>query len=289
MLQTRIWVGAFLVLLAIGMLVLDQRLAPWFPFLFVFVVGLSLAAARELVHLLGPVRQPQQPVLYAGVALLGAANWIANLGTAGPWPMLLGIFVAIVMGTFLWEMATFRGQVDSAHLGSIERMARTVWAVAYLGVLPCFLAQLRWLYPANQPVLGSVALALVIFVPKCCDIGAYCTGRLIGRHKMTPVLSPNKTWEGALGGLAFAVLTAVGIDRLGPAPLLREHAGLEIAFGLSLGIMGMAGDLAESLLKRDCRQKDASAVVPGFGGVLDVVDAVIFAAPVGYLWLVSLA
>jgi phosphatidate cytidylyltransferase len=70
--------------------------------------------------------------------------------------------------------------------------------------------------------------------------------------------------------------------------LLQENLALEVAFGLSLGVAGMAGDLAESLIKRDCQKKDASHAVPGFGGVLDVVDALLFAGPVAYLWLAVL-
>lgn len=133
-----------------------------------------------------------------------------------------------------------------------------------------------------------MALALAIFVPKSCDIGAYFTGRLLGRHRMTPVLSPKKTWEGAAGGLAVAMMVAVALDRLGPASLLQGCVFLEVGFGLTVGLAGMLGDLAESLLKRDCQKKDASQVVPGFGGILDVVDALLFAAPVAYLWLVVL-
>src|SRR5262249_24607249 len=146
-----------------------------------------------------------------------------------------------------------------------------------------FFDQLRWLYPADL-TSGSVALALAIFVPKGGDIGAYGTGRLFGRHPMAPVLSPKKTWEGAAGGLAAAALVAVTIDRLGPVALLHEDWLLEISFGLTIGLAGMLGDLAESLIKRDCQRKDASHAVPGFGGVLDVVDAVVFAAPPAYGW-----
>ena len=292
MLHTRLWMGTILVILTAGMLVLDQRLAPWYPFLFVFVLALSLAACQELVGLLGE-RRPQVALVFIGVLLLGTGNWWAHVPSQqgwnlDAWHVLLGTYVGLILLVFLWEMATYQPPGDGASAGSIERMARTLLAISYLGLLPCFLAQLRWLYPATLAVHGSVALALVIFVPKFCDIGAYTTGRLIGRHKMTPVLSPKKTWEGAVGGLVFAALTAIGIDRLGPAPLLKGCLGLEIGFGVSLGIAGMLGDLAESLIKRDCRQKDASAAVPGFGGVLDVVDAVIFAAPVGYLWLAAL-
>jgi phosphatidate cytidylyltransferase len=113
------------------------------------------------------------------------------------------------------------------------------------------------------------------------DTGAYFTGRLLGRHKMAPVLSPKKTWEGAAGGMVAAVLTALGINALGPV----LHPLAAVGFGLTVGIAGLLGDLAESLIKRDCQQKDASQIMPGFGGVLDVVDAIIFAGPVAYAWL----
>jgi phosphatidate cytidylyltransferase len=130
-------------------------------------------------------------------------------------------------------------------------------------------------------------LALAIFVPKCTDIGAYFTGRFLGRHPLAPVLSPKKTWEGAAGGFLAAVLATILIDRLGPANPLREDALWEVGFGISVGGAGILGDLAESLIKRDCRQKDASHLVPGFGGVLDVVDAILFAAPVAYWWCLA--
>jgi phosphatidate cytidylyltransferase len=295
MLQTRLWTGTALVVVTAGMLFVDQSLAPWYPFLFVFVVGLSLAVCAELVGLLGERRKPQVAMLYVGTVLLEASIWCVQVPRqygwqVNPWAWLLGIFVTLITAVFLCEMVTFQiREGPSSESGSIERMARTIWALAYLGLLPCFLAQVRWLYPASQPECGSVALGLIIFVPKCCDIGAYCTGRLLGRHPMTPVLSPKKTWEGAVGGLTLGTLTAVGIDRLGPVALLKDSLGCEIGFGITLSIAGMFGDLAESLVKRDCSRKDAAAVVPGFGGVLDVVDAVIFAAPVGYLWLWSLA
>jgi phosphatidate cytidylyltransferase len=161
-------------------------------------------------------------------------------------------------------------------------MALAVWLLAYLGLLPSFLAQLRWVGPTLAH--STAALMLTIFVPKCCDIGAYFTGRLIGKYKMTPVLSPKKTWEGAAGGLTAAALAAVLLDRLGPAAVLWENVAIEVAFGVTVGIAGMLGDLAESLVKRDCQQKDASQAVPGYGGVLDVVDAIVFAGPVSFVW-----
>jgi phosphatidate cytidylyltransferase len=278
MLTTRLWMGLILVVLTVGMLVADEHLAPYYPFLFVFVVGLALAACREIIQLLGPERPPQVPVCYIGVLTLALANWLAILPASrvGPWPAVLAILTGLVLVVFLYEMAQFTGSGRS-----VERMALTLWVVLYLGLLPCCFAQVRWLFP---PSAGSVALAMAIFVPKGCDIGAYFTGRLIGRHPMTPVLSPKKTLEGAAGGLVLAVALAIAIDRLGPAPVLCKDWLLEIGFGLSVAVAGMLGDLAESLIKRDCQRKDASHAVPGFGGVLDVVDAVLFAAPVAYGW-----
>jgi phosphatidate cytidylyltransferase len=124
---------------------------------------------------------------------------------------------------------------------------------------------------------------LAIFVPKCGDIGAYFTGRALGRHRMAPTLSPKKTWEGVAGGVTASVLAAVGIDRLGP--VVRGGWPSAAGLGAALGIVGIFGDLAESLIKRDAQQKDASQRVPGFGGILDVVDSVVFAAPVAYWWI----
>jgi phosphatidate cytidylyltransferase len=278
MLKTRLWMGSLLIVLTVGMLLVDAHCAPWYPFLFVFVLGLALAACRECVLLLGADRVPQVPLAYLGVLVLGVMNWLVHVPATpqNPWSWALGILTGLVLAAFIYEMALFTGSGRS-----VERMARTVWMVMYLGLLPCFFAQMRWFEPANA---GTMALALTIFVPKSCDTGAYFTGRLLGRHKMTPVLSPKKTWEGAAGGLAAAILTAVLLDRLGPATLLRQSVILEVGFGLTVGIAGMLGDLAESLIKRDCQSKDASHAVPGFGGVLDVVDAVVFAAPVAYAW-----
>jgi phosphatidate cytidylyltransferase len=155
---------------------------------------------------------------------------------------------------------------------------------AYLGLLPSFLMQLRWLdVGAAVPRDARGALALGIFIPKCCDIGAYFTGRFLGRHPMSPILSPKKTWEGLMGGLILSAAAAVAINR----PLSVVHGGdlAAAAFGAIVGGAGALGDLAESMIKRDCRRKDASQMMPGFGGVLDVIDSILFAAPVAYCWL----
>ena len=288
MLRTRLWMGAVLVALAAAVLFLDQGLAPWYPFLFVLLLVLAQAACFELLQLLPAERRPPRWLSHAAVAGLLLLNWLPRVGlggwTADPWPFVAGGLAAVVLAAFLAEMAVYREPGES-----VTRIAFTVWLACYLGFLPSFFAQLRWIAGGSTPHAGdpgTVALAMAIFVPKCGDIGAYFTGRLVGRHRMAPVLSPKKTWEGAAGGLAASVAAAVALNRLGP--VLRGGIAAEIAFGLTVGVAGLLGDLAESLIKRDCGQKDASHAVPGFGGVLDVVDAVVYAAPVAYGWFMAM-
>ncbi|HEY2826642.1 MAG TPA: phosphatidate cytidylyltransferase, partial [Pirellulales bacterium] len=137
-------------------------------------------------------------------------------------------------------------------------------------------------------------LLSLIVVVKMGDPGAITVGSLFGRHKMAPKLSPGKTWEGAGGAMLFAVggswvvfhlLRPRLISGEIPAPALWQW----ICYGLLVGVAGMLGDLAESLLKRDAGQKNSSAWMPGLGGVLDVLDSILFAAPVAYLcWAAGL-
>jgi phosphatidate cytidylyltransferase len=281
--------GAILIGLALCVLVVDQALAPWYPFLFVLVLGLSSLACLELLGFFPENRRPFVPLCLAGIAAVVASNWLPHIRalapwvTEDPWLLLLSAFTSFVVMVFLTEMMIFRAPGDA-----VLRIALTVWSVAYLSIMPSFLVQLRW-QNAGGDAIGSmaipgstVALALAIFVPKSCDIGAYFTGRLLGRHPMAPVLSPKKTWEGAAGGLVWAVVATIGINRLSPR---LPSTGVEIAFGVTIGIAAMLGDLAESLIKRDCQQKDASHALPGFGGVLDVADSILFAAPLAYWWL----
>jgi phosphatidate cytidylyltransferase len=271
--------GAALAVVAAGVLIADQRLAPTYPFLLIVLIILASASAWELVHLLPPAQRPSPRFCCAAVAVLIAANWPAHVWYGEPWVWVVGTFTAIVLSAFVVEMIAFQGPGEA-----VMRMALTVWVIAYLGLLPSFFAQLRWLDGLEGEISsGTLALTLAIFVPKCCDIGAYFTGRLIGRHLMTPVLSPKKTWEGLAGGMVAAMVTAVGIGRL--RPILGGSDLKAVGFGLTVGLAGVLGDLAESLIKRDCQKKDAAQTVPGFGGVLDVVDAVLFAAPVAYWWL----
>jgi phosphatidate cytidylyltransferase len=168
---------------------------------------------------------------------------------------------------------------------TMAKIGGTIVAVAYLGLLGTFTIQMRWLPGNLQGILGLVFL---VATAKGADTGAYTLGRIAGRHPLWPALSPKKTIEGAWGGLIFGVAAAMLVTAIArywlhvPAMTWFKAA----VYGLIVGTVAQLGDLMESMIKRDCERKDASQAVPGFGGVLDVLDSVIFAGPVAYgLWL----
>lgn len=276
--------GACLIALAVAMLVFDRRdwLGVPYPFLLLFFVVVGVGATVELLALLDAQLRPPRAVCVVAVLAVLSANWVYPLGfrvLGAPLEVVTNVFAATALGMFLVEMARFREPG-----GSVVRIAVGVWVTAYLGLLPSFLAQLRWLGGPDDSSAdrGLVAVALAILVPKVCDIGAYFTGRALGKRPMAPVLSPKKTWEGFAGGMFAAAFVSVVVNR---RYAVLPDDWIAIGFGLTVGLAGIFGDLAESLVKRDCKKKDAGAAVPGFGGVLDVIDSILFAAPVAYWWL----
>ncbi len=275
MLKYRLLVGFPMAAAALGLLLLDTGRDH--PGLFVLVMLVAVASVRELRYLIVPAVRPRVWLTTLGVLTVLVANWtqapsVFKPVAPSPWPAVLLTLTALMLVAATREVLAYAG--DGTSTG---RLIGTVFALVYLGVLPSFLVQLVWL-----PVAGPWAVLATIFVPKVCDIGAYFTGRAFGRHPMAPTLSPKKTWEGFAGGLVASAGTAVGIGYAAP---LFPHGPLEAAaFGVVVGTVGVLGDLFESLLKRDAQVKDASAAIPGYGGVLDVIDSILFAAPVAYLW-----
>jgi phosphatidate cytidylyltransferase len=288
--RTRLGVGSLLVVGAVVLLAADDllNLAPYYPGLLVCLLGLGTLATLELHALLAGLPRAPGWLLVCAVLAVLLSNWYGHLPLPWertPWAGVAGTIVGAVIALFLYEMAVFRTPGDV-----VVRLALAVWVVVYLALTTSFLAQLRW-WPSSSggsDHRGLLALLLTIFVPKSCDIGAYFAGSLFGRHPLTPILSPKKTWEGLIGGLVFAALTAVVLNRVsdpGTAGPILGDDGRAAAFGVSVGVAAVMGDLAESLVKRDRGHKDASRLVPGFGGVLDVIDSVLFAAPVAYWWM----
>jgi len=299
MLGTRLFFGLSMVAGLLLALCVDEWLAPWYPFWFFLSGFVLVAAAQELIGLLDATsaRPSANSVIGAVLALL-IANWIPHVavhhdGRAGvsaleydpaqplnvlAYPFLC--FVAVLMISFVVQSLQFEkpGQ-------TMAKIAGTILAVAYVGLLGSFMIQMRWFEGPHQ---GILALVFLVATAKGADTGAYTLGRLAGRHKLWPQLSPHKTVEGAVGGLLFGVAAALAVAAI--ARLVLGVPTLDwtvaVGYGLVVGTVAQLGDLMESMIKRDCERKDASTAVPGFGGVLDVVDSLMFAGPVAYgLWL----
>jgi len=162
----------------------------------------------------------------------------------------------------------------------IETMAVTLFGLIYVAWLGNFMTRINFANPH-----GRYFVMLLVVVTKFTDIGAYLTGSTLGRHKMIPRISPKKTWEGTAGGIAFAVGGAFLCRWVMPsemAVITNFHA---IVIGLLLGTAAVIGDLAESLIKREAGVKDSSTVLPGHGGALDLVDSLLFTAPLLYVYM----
>jgi phosphatidate cytidylyltransferase len=292
MLAARVMTGLSLVAAFLVVVVLDEKLSPWYPFWFVMCsVGVTLGA-REITALLGRTgAKPSGNAVVGGVLLIVFANWAPHvLGlydtpTDGRFDPLAPIHV---MSWSLWAYAAIVMSVFLAQSVQFDRpgattatIAGTLLAVAYVGLLGSFVIQMRWL---DGKFHGLIPLVYLVATTKMSDTGAYTLGRIAGRRKLWPRLSPNKTVEGALGGTiggvaAALIVTAVARYALGAESLSWLSA---IGFGLVVGTAAQLGDLMESMIKRDCDRKDASDTLPGFGGVLDVLDSVLFAGPVAY-------
>jgi phosphatidate cytidylyltransferase len=147
------------------------------------------------------------------------------------------------------------------------------FSVAYLGFLSSFL-------PAIRIDFGLWPLLMYVFVVKSADIGAYAIGSLYGKHKFSPKISPGKSWE----GMASAIIAAVAVSIIFALNFDIMSKWQAVVFGVCFAFVGQFADLAESMMKRDAEQKDASNNVPGFGGILDVIDSPLGAAPFAYLF-----
>jgi phosphatidate cytidylyltransferase len=169
---------------------------------------------------------------------------------------------------FLWQGFRY------AVVGVFENCGANLLSIIYLGALASFFMKIRIDF-------GPLIFLWFVFVVKFCDIGAYTLGRLFGKHKFSPVISPKKTWEGMAGGVIFAVIAASIFALVFDIMPLWQA----VVFGVVFAFIGQLGDLAESMLKRAAEQKDASAVVPGFGGILDVIDSPLVSAVFAYVFL----
>ena len=279
MIGTRILVGSLLAIATVGVLVVDGYLAPWFPCLFLCLMAAGVLASRELVTLFPEAMRPSLALTTTSILLCLAGNWYPTIRRelgfeqGSFWPFLICASVAAMVAAFLLEMYRYRQPG-----GVVARLGATVLSVAYLGLLPCFFAQIRFI---AQPLHGFAARG------NHYRAEVQRRGGLLHRHVPWPDQDdPAPEPEEDVGGIRgrHARRHAGGCDRFAWRPIFRNGWVEAIAFGLVMGVAGVLGDLAESLIKRDCQTKDASKQIPGFGGLLDVIDSVLFAAPVAFVW-----
>ena len=201
-------------------------------------------------------------------AILFATSWYAQqLIKIPPGIYLFFLSAVSLLGLLFTQYTRYGTSAVLANCGA------NYFSIIYLGLLSGFVLAVRIDF-------GLWRLLMFIFTVKSADIGAYAAGASFGRHKFSPKLSPGKTWEGMAGAVAaatlIAVLFAVGCDIM--------TWWLAAIFGVCFAFIGQFGDLAESMIKRDAEQKDSANNVPGFGGILDIIDSLLAAAPFAYLF-----
>jgi phosphatidate cytidylyltransferase len=190
--------------------------------------------------------------------------------TGGIWEMIF--FILILITLFIIHFT----RKDSRN--AVNLIAVTLFAIFYIGWFFTFLVKIRFLEDGHKLV------AYLLLVTKAGDIGAYLVGYKFGRHKLIPRISPNKSVEGAIGGFIFSITCAI----LSRYFISWMSLGFIVVSGILIGGFAQLGDLAESLIKRDYEAKDSSVFLPGLGGMLDVIDSILFTAPVFYICLMMM-
>lgn len=270
MLSDRLAISALLVPLAMWVIAAGGLL---------YLAGMLLIfvlAALEYHHLFATAGlRPARPLIVGGVMVLMSAQWFTVLNPQG---LALPLLVLLAL---TWHLVDYeRGATTSG-----TDFAITVAGIVYLGLMGGYFIVLRAL-PDGQwwviTVLSNMWMA---------DSGAYAFGRAFGRHKMTPRLSPKKTWEGYAGSIVWGagfggLLTYFWSQGAGPGSLLTWQTGAIL--GVLVGALGPLGDLGISMMKRQVGLKDTSNLMAGHGGALDRMDSWLVAVPVGYYFVLLL-
>lgn len=241
------------------------------------VVALSVQASREVSVLLRSkgVETARRVNAVLAVAGLAVSAFVPEAWSGVSGAAVINTAVALVLVGSL----TYYSRHQRVE-GMMAAASGALLAFCYLGLLMGVYVLMR----REHPVW---VVLWVVMVVKSCDIGAFAVGTTMGRRKLIPWVSPGKTWEGLIGGVATSALVGAGTAAL--LPLLTEApvpSALDgAAMGAVFGLVGQVGDLLASMLKRDAGVKDAGRGVPGFGGVLDVIDSPLLVAPVAFWWL----
>jgi len=239
-------------------------------FFCILIALLAVPAQLELSELAAAKNLKLFTPVSTVASILFATTWY--------WPRLIEIpphiYLAFLSVFSLFALLLYQ-YICCGVSSMLANCGANFFSIIYLGLLSAFCVALRIDF-------GPRPLLMFVFVVKSADIGAYTFGSLFGKHKFSPVISPKKTWEGMAGAVAVATIVAILIARTCDIMVWS----LAAIFGCCFAFIGQLGDLVESMIKRDAQQKDSANNVPGFGGVLDVVDSPLFAAPFAYLFFI---
>lgn len=224
--------------------------------------------------------------ILGGVLLVVDTFWFARSHEAAaatpvmPTDFEVAVLILFVLGLFL-------RQFWSQQPGSgIVRISTTLLGLLYVPWLLGFIQKLHFFPDVNGVnVDGNYYVLYFILVTKFSDLGAYVTGSLIGRHKMIPRISPGKTWEGFAGAIVISTGVSVAFAHFLQPKLYGMTLMHAVILGVLLSLAAVVGDLIESIFKREAKVKDSGSFFPGIGGILDLMDSLLFNAPLMYLYL----
>jgi phosphatidate cytidylyltransferase len=252
---------------------------------FLLILFMALVGLYEYFHM---VKEQGAPVftltgmICATLYLSGSFLYLRNHGTDPALDLEMGVLVGFLFVIFVRQM--FRA---AALREPLEAVAYTVFGLLYIPWLFNFITKIIYLFPhteSGQPT-GQYYVILLLVVTKFSDMGAYVFGSLFGRHPFVPHISPKKTWEGFCGALIASVLGGLWLYIMMPSKLGELRFEDILVLSLVLGAVAVVGDLAESIIKRSAKAKDSSHILPGIGGTLDLIDSLLFTAPVMYFYL----
>lgn len=249
------------------------------------ILFMALVALYEYFHM---VAQQGSPVftltgmICGGLYLVGSFYIQSDRDGDHGFDLEMAVLVGLLFIIFSRQM--FRRAADREPL---EAIAYTVFGLLYIPWLFNFVTKIIFLTPpdAAGKTTGQYYLIYLILVTKFSDMGAYVFGSLFGRHPFAPHISPKKTWEGFGGALIASSLGSYWLYNLMPDKLSAFRFEDVTILGLLLSVMAVVGDLAESIIKRSTHAKDSSHILPGIGGTLDLIDSLLFTAPVMYFYM----
>ena len=221
--------------------------------------------------------------LFGGLLLMLGTflNLTGHIGTSGSPARVndfeMGFIILFVLGLCVRQF------VARSNTAGIAAIAATLFGLMYVPWLLNFVQKINFFPGIGDG--GKFYVLYFILVTKFSDTGAYAVGSLIGRHKMVPRISPAKTWEGFAGAILVSTAASVVFAHFFGAKMVGMNLLHAVILGVLLGLTAVIGDLIESLFKREAGVKDSGGLFPGIGGILDLLDSLLFNAPIMYLYL----